>query len=266
MLDTIASQAPTQGALLLYKIQIVSLDNRPLKLTIVAPTTRPQSASAELDAQRLAFRPASSTSARATGGAKSPPGAVFDEQHADYDPGRRARANDANQASVLLASLSASPRSSTSFDSFEPASLIRWFRPGGVSCTQSPVGRAGLARDRHAGDRGRGAGAFAHDADHHAAGRSARPRRPSRVRARRRRVRRERRRGRRPPSAIVAATIAICSALAYPVPVRSPSSRRRVRPGCLDAAGACSPAPPIPGGWLKPKRSGHRDGAAARRA
>jgi hypothetical protein len=47
--DTIASNGTTQGALLLFKIQTVSLDNRPLKLTIVDPADQAQTASAELD-------------------------------------------------------------------------------------------------------------------------------------------------------------------------------------------------------------------------
>jgi hypothetical protein len=47
--DSIAAAGSTQGALLLYKIQIVSLDNRPLKLTIVDPENPSQRASAELD-------------------------------------------------------------------------------------------------------------------------------------------------------------------------------------------------------------------------
>jgi hypothetical protein len=47
--DSIAASGPTQGALLLYKIQIVSLDNRPLELKIVDPTNAAQTASAELD-------------------------------------------------------------------------------------------------------------------------------------------------------------------------------------------------------------------------
>jgi hypothetical protein len=47
--DSVAAVDTTQGALLLYKIQIVSLDNRPLKLTIVDPTNPSQTASAELD-------------------------------------------------------------------------------------------------------------------------------------------------------------------------------------------------------------------------
>jgi hypothetical protein len=46
---TIQADAPTQGALLLFKIQIVSLDNRPLELKIVDPLNPTQSASAELD-------------------------------------------------------------------------------------------------------------------------------------------------------------------------------------------------------------------------
>ena len=40
---------PTQGLLLLFKIQVVSLDNRPLKIKIVDPADPSQSASAELD-------------------------------------------------------------------------------------------------------------------------------------------------------------------------------------------------------------------------
>ncbi len=46
---SVAASGPTQGALLLYKIQVVSLDNRPLELKIVDPTDSSQSASAELD-------------------------------------------------------------------------------------------------------------------------------------------------------------------------------------------------------------------------
>ncbi len=46
---TIAAGSPTQGALVLYKIEIGSLDNRPLKLHIVDPNDRLQMASAELD-------------------------------------------------------------------------------------------------------------------------------------------------------------------------------------------------------------------------
>jgi hypothetical protein len=48
-LDTVAADGPTQGALLLYKIRIVSLDNRPLELHLVDPLDPSQTASAELD-------------------------------------------------------------------------------------------------------------------------------------------------------------------------------------------------------------------------
>jgi hypothetical protein len=48
-LNTIAADGPTQGALLLYKIKLVSLDNRPLELHIVDPLDHTQKASAELD-------------------------------------------------------------------------------------------------------------------------------------------------------------------------------------------------------------------------
>jgi hypothetical protein len=46
---TTADSGPTQGALLLFKIQVVSLDNRPLELKIVDPEDPSESASAELD-------------------------------------------------------------------------------------------------------------------------------------------------------------------------------------------------------------------------
>ncbi len=46
---TIADDAGAQGALLLYKIQIASLDNRPLELKIVDPSDATQTASAVLD-------------------------------------------------------------------------------------------------------------------------------------------------------------------------------------------------------------------------
>jgi hypothetical protein len=48
-LGTVAADGPTQGALLLYKIKVVSLDNRPLELKIVDPLDPAQRASAELD-------------------------------------------------------------------------------------------------------------------------------------------------------------------------------------------------------------------------
>ena len=47
--DTTAAFGPTQGALLLYKIKVVSLDNRPLELKIRNPYNLAESASAELD-------------------------------------------------------------------------------------------------------------------------------------------------------------------------------------------------------------------------
>ncbi len=48
-LDTVAANGPTQGSLLLFKIKIVSLDNRPIEIKIVDPTNPTQTASAELD-------------------------------------------------------------------------------------------------------------------------------------------------------------------------------------------------------------------------
>jgi hypothetical protein len=47
--NSVAFDGPTQGALLLYKIQVVSLDNRPLTIKIVDPTDPTETASAELD-------------------------------------------------------------------------------------------------------------------------------------------------------------------------------------------------------------------------
>ncbi len=47
--STVAANGGTQGLLLLYKIQVASLDNRPLRLKIVDPTNITQTASAELD-------------------------------------------------------------------------------------------------------------------------------------------------------------------------------------------------------------------------
>jgi hypothetical protein len=46
---TVADDDPAEGLVLLYKIQIVSLDNRPLELKIVNPNNPSESASAELD-------------------------------------------------------------------------------------------------------------------------------------------------------------------------------------------------------------------------
>ena len=47
--SSIAANGGTQGALLLYKIQVVSLDNRPLTIHIVDPLNATQRAAAELD-------------------------------------------------------------------------------------------------------------------------------------------------------------------------------------------------------------------------
>jgi hypothetical protein len=47
--DTTPAFGPTQGSMLLYKIQVVSLDNRPLELKITNPADLAESASAELD-------------------------------------------------------------------------------------------------------------------------------------------------------------------------------------------------------------------------
>lgn len=48
-LDTVAANGPTQGAVMLFKIKVVSLDNRPIEIKIVDPTNPTQTASAELD-------------------------------------------------------------------------------------------------------------------------------------------------------------------------------------------------------------------------
>ncbi len=46
---TVADDDPAEGLVLLYKIEIVSLDNRPLELKIVDPENPSESATAELD-------------------------------------------------------------------------------------------------------------------------------------------------------------------------------------------------------------------------
>jgi hypothetical protein len=48
-LDTTAANGPTQGALVLFKIKIVSLDNRPIEIKFVDPLHPTETASAELD-------------------------------------------------------------------------------------------------------------------------------------------------------------------------------------------------------------------------
>jgi hypothetical protein len=47
--DTTPYFGPTQGSMLLFKIKLASLDNRPLELKIVDPEDAAQTASAELD-------------------------------------------------------------------------------------------------------------------------------------------------------------------------------------------------------------------------
>ena len=73
--------------------------------------------------------------------------------------------------------------------------------------------------------------------------------------------------GRRPPSAIVAATIAICSGAGQNLAL---ADRRRADVEFaldLEAGGSVlSAAPSMPGGWLKPNAFGHRDQPRRRRA
>ncbi len=47
--NTVAANGPTQGLLLLYRIKLESLDNRPLTFKVVDPRNPTQTASAELD-------------------------------------------------------------------------------------------------------------------------------------------------------------------------------------------------------------------------
>jgi hypothetical protein len=47
--QSVPSFGPTQGALVLYKLQVASLDNRPFEFKIVDPTNPSLTASAELD-------------------------------------------------------------------------------------------------------------------------------------------------------------------------------------------------------------------------
>jgi hypothetical protein len=47
--NTIAADGPTQGELLLFKLPIASLDNRPISFRVVDPADAAQTASAELD-------------------------------------------------------------------------------------------------------------------------------------------------------------------------------------------------------------------------
>jgi hypothetical protein len=49
VLNSVPSDGPTQGTMLLFKIHTVSLDNRPLKLKIADPQDAAETASAELD-------------------------------------------------------------------------------------------------------------------------------------------------------------------------------------------------------------------------
>ena len=49
VLDSTAAAGPSQGGMLLYKLRIASLNDRPLTITIVDPSDSSQKASAELD-------------------------------------------------------------------------------------------------------------------------------------------------------------------------------------------------------------------------
>ena len=106
--STTADYGPTQGALLLFKIQVVSLDNRPLELKIVDPDEPVADGLGR--ARRLAQagqpdrRPAGRL--RAPGGRPaprwSPPAPSLTSSTQTTIRGCSAGANAANQASVLL--------------------------------------------------------------------------------------------------------------------------------------------------------------------
>ena len=73
--DTTAALGPTQGALLLYKIQVVSLDNRPLELKITNPATRPNRPRPSSTSERApaALRPPPAAPLRAPAARRAPP-------------------------------------------------------------------------------------------------------------------------------------------------------------------------------------------------
>ena len=247
---TIADDGPAQGAVLLYKIQIVSLDNRPLELKIVDPE-KPErnAASAELGRLSRSACQAASSTCRATGAAVASAGAVFDEHHADHDP-RMQRRGERGEPGVgvggfafglrlaaFLARFAGIPSSSL------PRSMRRVSRRSSVrrcrSCRRpSPRESRRPSRSLRARRRSSGAARCAPPTAlvtctpavvaARAAGTSARPR------ARRRRWSRP-----RSPSP---------AGRPGPAPGRSPWIRRRVPPGSGWPAGSVlSAAPAMPG-------------------
>ena len=81
--DTVAAYGPTQGALLLYKIQVVSLDNRPLELKIVDPDD--PLADGLGRARRLALAQAGLEHLPRHWRRRVAAGAVVHQQHAHHD-------------------------------------------------------------------------------------------------------------------------------------------------------------------------------------
>ena len=238
VLDSVAADGPTQGALLLFKIQTVSLDNRPLEAQDRrSRRTRPRRArpSSTSNYCRPACRPASSTS-RATGAAVSPPAPSLTSSTPTTIRGCSAGAKAANQASVLLASLSAPTQPSRP----RLRMPIRSLASAGGARTRSSVPRCrSCRRRRRRGSpprcrcrlrttpiiRRRTVRATAALVDAYGRGRGrlereGRPRAAPAVGDRR---------GDDAPSA---------AASPAPDPGRSRSSRHRVRPGCCPAAGS----------------------------
>ncbi len=235
-------RGPTQGALLLYKIQIVSLDNRPLELKIVDPehaSRRPRPSSTSDGAVVARVAPLRGLS-RGDGCCRFATGAVFDEHHAHRDA-RMQRRRESREPGVGVARLVSAP-AQLRFSDF----ALRRCRRGGFALRAAqalfssavPVLPAtvtpGIAAEAPVPSRTTPIIRRAHGA-------------------------RDRRRssracpalggvavqklgcGRRPPSAIVAATVAISSGVAstwpWPIAVEPTSSSPWI---CGGGAAACS--------------------------
>ena len=263
-LGSVAANGPTQGVLLLFKIQIVSLDNRPLDAEDRRPEERRRDGLGR--ARRLVARGRDRVMAGLQAGLEHfacdrrggvAAGAVFDEQHADHDArverGRERREPGVGVARFARGALQPSWRSlrvlSTAslrlrfaLERVHVASSVRRCR----SCRR-PSRRGSPRRCRCPRARRRSSGGA-----RCARPRRSSPRRPRRGAARARRSaaaggRRRRSSPRRWPSAARSPA---------PGPGRSRSSRRRVRPGSGWPAGSVlSAAPGIPARWLKPNRS-----------
>ena len=254
-LDSTASpERRSRAAAAVQDPDVATLDNRPLELEIHAPDGDQHVGDGQ--PRRLAARPLQRLSPAMQHAARRRRRVVAaragsHEQHADRDPRLCRAGRERGEPGVGVGRVAAASRAA-------PAGAVGLGASGGLaSCLE--LGRAGLAGDVDARDRGRAC--RCRSATTPSISRSHRARgdaRRGRAHASRRRCPAEQRRPRRGGRRARSSPRRSPSAAPSPAraPGRSPRSRPRGRRRSPRPAGSCCVAAPgMPGGSLKPKRS-----------